>query len=147
MSLDKKILERIKTLAYQNAFNDKQTKGLIDLVNSGTSIDKAIEMIEEGDLPKNVSVMKHDTEKNIIDEMILSEQAREAIESFKQAIKISPDNAKAHYNLGVAYISLSDRGSAMGQMMILRRLDYVLSYELYNLIKNLISQCFGCDAK
>jgi len=79
MSLDKKILKKIKTLAYQNAFNDKQTKGFIDLVNSGTSIDKAIEMVEEGDLPKNVSVKKYDTEKNIIDEMIVSEQAREAM--------------------------------------------------------------------
>ena len=60
---------------------------------------------------------------------------KEAIESFKQTIRIDPDYATAHYNLGNAYISLSDRGSAMGQMMILRKLDYVLSYELYNLIK------------
>jgi tetratricopeptide (TPR) repeat protein len=60
---------------------------------------------------------------------------KEAIKSFKQAIRIDPDYRDAHYNLGVAYNSLSDRGSAMGQMMILRRLDYVLSYELYSLVK------------
>ncbi len=61
--MNEEILEKIKTLAYQNAFNDKQTKDFIDLVNSGTSIDKAIEMAEEGNLPKNISVKNYDTEK------------------------------------------------------------------------------------
>jgi tetratricopeptide (TPR) repeat protein len=31
---------------------------------------------------------------------------QEAIASFKQAIRIEPDDAKAHYNLGRAYHSL-----------------------------------------
>lgn len=63
MSLEKEILEKIYKLAYQNAFNDKETNNFIDLVNSGTSIDKAIEMVEEGTFSKNISVKKYDTEK------------------------------------------------------------------------------------
>lgn len=51
MSLEKEILEKIYKLAYQNAFNDKETNNFIDLVNSGTSIDKAIEIIEKVNLP------------------------------------------------------------------------------------------------
>ncbi len=35
--MKKEILEKIKKIAYQNAFNDKQTKDFIDLVNSGTT--------------------------------------------------------------------------------------------------------------
>jgi tetratricopeptide (TPR) repeat protein len=31
---------------------------------------------------------------------------KEAIESFKQAIRINPDDADAHYNLDVAYDKL-----------------------------------------
>lgn len=61
MSLEKEILEKIKKLAYQNAFNDKQTKDFIDLVNSGTNIDKAIEIIEKGDLPKKISAKTYES--------------------------------------------------------------------------------------
>jgi Flp pilus assembly protein TadD len=32
-----------------------------------------------------------------------SGKCKEAIESFKQAIRINPDHAGAHYGLGVAY--------------------------------------------
>ena len=54
--------------------------------------------------------------------------------SFKQAIKINPDFADAHYNLGLAYLLLNDRGSALEQYKILKSLDSELANELFNLI-------------
>jgi len=56
----------------------------------------------------------------------------EAIESFKQAIKIDPEHTEANYNLGVAYINLKDRGSAMEQYKILKKLDTELANKLFN---------------
>ena len=52
MTLEENTLKKIKTLAYQNDFNDKETTYFIELVNSGTSIDKAIDMVEERKLTK-----------------------------------------------------------------------------------------------
>ena len=57
---------------------------------------------------------------------------KEAFESYKQAIRINPDDAEAHFFLGVAYISLSDRDSALKQYAILNRLDTELANELLN---------------
>jgi hypothetical protein len=39
---------------------------------------------------------------------------------------------EAHYNLGVAYINLKDRGSAMEQYKILKKLDTELANKLFN---------------
>ena len=59
---------------------------------------------------------------------------KEAIESYKQAIRIDPDDAIAHYNLSLAYIMLNDRGSALDQYKILKKLDTELANELFNFI-------------
>jgi len=59
---------------------------------------------------------------------------KEAIESFKQAIKINPDDAKVHISLGLAYLGLNDRGSAMEQYKILKKLDTEMANELFNVI-------------
>lgn len=48
---------------------------------------------------------------------------RESIEAFKQAIRIKPDDANAHYNLGVSYFMVNDRGSALEEYKILKKLD------------------------
>ena len=52
--------------------------------------------------------------------------------SFKQAIKINPDFADAHYNLGAAYLLLNDRGSALEQYKILKTLGSKLANMLFN---------------
>ncbi len=52
----------------------------------------------------------------------------------KQAIRIDPDYALAHYNLGIVYILLKDRGSAMEQYKILKKLDTERANRLFNLI-------------
>ena len=52
---------------------------------------------------------------------------KEAIEAFKQVIRINPDDADAHYNLCVAYASLNDKASALEQYKILKSLDSALA--------------------
>ena len=64
----------------------------------------------------------------------LEEEDYGTIESYKQAIRIGPDEADAHYNLGIAYLSLNDRGSAMEQYKILKKLDTEMANELFNVI-------------
>ncbi len=59
---------------------------------------------------------------------------KEAIKSFKQAIRIDPNYASAHCYLGVAYLGLNDKGSALEQYEILKRLDSELADKLFNLI-------------
>ena len=59
---------------------------------------------------------------------------KEAIESYKQAIKIDPDHALTHCYLGTSYLLLNDRGSAMEQYKILKKLDTELANKLFNAI-------------
>jgi tetratricopeptide (TPR) repeat protein len=59
---------------------------------------------------------------------------REAIESYKQAIRIKPDDAEAHYGLGIAYIILNDRGSTLEEYRKLKSLDSERANKLFNLI-------------
>jgi hypothetical protein len=59
---------------------------------------------------------------------------REAVEALKQAIRIKPDYAEIHYNLGTAYLMLNDRGLALEQYKILKDLDTEKANKLFNLI-------------
>jgi tetratricopeptide (TPR) repeat protein len=59
---------------------------------------------------------------------------KEEIESYKQAIRLDPDNAEAHYNLGLTYLCLEDNGSALEQYKILKKLDTELANRLFDLI-------------
>jgi lipoprotein NlpI len=58
----------------------------------------------------------------------------EAIEACKQAIRIKPDFAEAHYFLGLGYLITKDRGSALEQYKILKNLDNNLANQLFNRI-------------
>ncbi len=58
----------------------------------------------------------------------------EAIEAFKQAIRINPDFVKAHYGLGFCYLKMGDRGLALNQYKILKKLDSNSANQLFNLI-------------
>jgi tetratricopeptide (TPR) repeat protein len=48
---------------------------------------------------------------------------QEAIAAFKQAINIKPGYVEAHYNLGLSYLMLDDKVSALEQYKILKTLD------------------------
>jgi tetratricopeptide (TPR) repeat protein len=58
----------------------------------------------------------------------------EAIESYKQAIRIKPDYAEAHLILGLAYIITGDKGSALDEYKILKEIDKELANKLFNAI-------------
>ena len=57
-----------------------------------------------------------------------------AIESYKQVLRIVPDLADAHYELGLVYVLSNDRDSALEQYKILKKLDTEVANELFDLI-------------
>ena len=56
------------------------------------------------------------------------------IETAKEEVRENPDDANAHYNLGIAYELLNDRDSALEQYKILKKLDTEQANELFNVI-------------
>jgi tetratricopeptide (TPR) repeat protein len=58
----------------------------------------------------------------------------EAISSYKQAIRLKPSLAEAHLNLGMSYLKLGNKGSAIEEYKILRGLNQELANKLFNLI-------------
>jgi len=59
---------------------------------------------------------------------------KDAIAAFKQAIYIDPDDPEAHYNLGITYILIGDRNSALNEYKILKKLDINLANKLFDLV-------------
>ncbi len=57
-----------------------------------------------------------------------------ALEAFKQAIHIDPDNANAHGGLGHVYFLIGDRNSALNEYKILNELDIDLANKLFDFI-------------
>ena len=51
------------------------------------------------------------------------ESLKQAVVAYKQIIRINPDDAGAHFHLGLIYYGLDDRGSAIEQYKILKKLD------------------------
>jgi tetratricopeptide (TPR) repeat protein len=62
------------------------------------------------------------------------ESFKQAVVAYKQIIRINPDDAGAHFHLGLIYYGLDDRGSAMEQYKILKKLDTELANKLFNAI-------------
>jgi len=60
---------------------------------------------------------------------------KEAIESSKQSVRIEPDNAYAHWILGVSYLMTSDKDSALNEYKILKILDIDLANNLFKRFK------------
>ena len=54
--------------------------------------------------------------------------------AYKRIIRINPDDAVAHRNLGIIYCILDDRSSAMEQYKILKKLDTEMANVLFNFI-------------
>jgi len=59
---------------------------------------------------------------------------KEAIEAFEQAIRIKPDHADAHCFLGMVYVAIKNKGSALEEYKILKILDKEKANELFNII-------------
>jgi tetratricopeptide (TPR) repeat protein len=71
---------------------------------------------------------------NLVAVYVISGMYKEAIEVCKQAVGINPDFVTAHCWLGFIYVSLNDKGSALEQYNILKRLDHERANELYTVI-------------
>jgi len=57
-----------------------------------------------------------------------------AIESHKQVIRIKPDHAPSHYQLGKAFIATGNKPDALAQYSILKALDSDLAEELFAIL-------------
>ena len=47
----------------------------------------------------------------------------DSIDALKKAIDIEPNNARAHYQLGLSYLAIGDKESSLEQYNILKRID------------------------
>ena len=56
------------------------------------------------------------------------------IEAYKKAIRIAPDYASAHYNLGMALLQTGDKAAALDEYKILKALDKQSANQLFNQI-------------
>ena len=54
----------------------------------------------------------------------------EAIVAYKEAIRLKPDNADAHYGLGLSYLALKDRDSAQQEQQALQKLNPEMAAKL-----------------
>ena len=61
-------------------------------------------------------------------------QYEDAMGAYKQAIRLKPDSVKAHLDLGMAYLKVGDKGSALEEFKILKKLDQESANRLFNLI-------------
>jgi len=59
---------------------------------------------------------------------------QEAVKAFKQTIFLKPDFADAHYNLGIIFLFLHNKGSALEEYKILKDLNQDKGDELFNAI-------------
>jgi len=94
------------------------------------NITKSIEAFEKADHIDNVCV-----DCNLVGwgYSMLSNYTK-AIEAYKQAIRIDPNSAYTHYDLGIAYLAIGDRNSALNEYKILKELDIDKANELFELI-------------
>ena len=58
----------------------------------------------------------------------------EAQESFRQAIRLKPDFAKAYYNLGKCLLTMGNRDGALEQYNILQNIDQDWAEKLNSLL-------------
>ncbi len=63
-----------------------------------------------------------------------TDKYQESADAYKQAIGIKPDYAQAHFNLGLVYIIMDDKGSALDVYKILKDLDEYLANLLFDKI-------------
>jgi tetratricopeptide (TPR) repeat protein len=64
----------------------------------------------------------------------MSGKHQEAIDAFKQTIRIRPDDASAHFALGLNYILKGNKSSALDEYKILKNLNKERANLLYNMI-------------
>ncbi len=63
------------------------------------------------------------------------ERNQEAVEAFKQAVVAEPDSVMAHYQLGLTYLKIGDRQSALNEYTILKDLSEQMAQKLHRSIE------------
>jgi len=64
----------------------------------------------------------------------VSLRLNEAVASFKEAVRINPKHADAHYGLGTAYVNLGEIKLATKEYVILKDMDSKMADRLFQLI-------------
>jgi tetratricopeptide (TPR) repeat protein len=59
----------------------------------------------------------------------------EAIEAYREALRLKPDDADSWYNLGAAYANSGNRSASLAAVKELRRQDPQKAEKLFNLMK------------
>jgi tetratricopeptide (TPR) repeat protein len=65
---------------------------------------------------------------------VKAERFEEAIEIFRDALEINPDDPQTRFGLGVVHLMKGDREAALEEYKVLRRLDKQLAERLFDLI-------------
>jgi tetratricopeptide (TPR) repeat protein len=60
---------------------------------------------------------------------------REAISHLSEALRVDPNSAEAHHNLGNAYLMIGNRGLALREYEILKTMNPGLAEALYQKIR------------
>jgi hypothetical protein len=58
------------------------------------------------------------------------------MDSYKKMIALYPDDPAAHYNLGLTYLNLGDKKSALQEHETLKKIDSKTARQLLDLINN-----------
>ena len=77
--------------------------------------------------------MKEAEQFNTLGESYFNQRKyQEAVDAYKQVIRIKPNDDNAHYDLGMTYLLLDNSDSALDQYNILKDLNKDLANKLFN---------------
>ena len=62
--------------------------------------------------------------------VVTRKEIRQAIKNYRQAIMINPDDTEAHFKLGISFLVLKDRRSALEEYKVLKGLSPRMADEL-----------------
>jgi len=136
-----------KTPAFKTYSEQKRmTSDLVDTNDAQSFYDKGLKELQQKNWSAALSFFQQAAAKNpqYVDAWVYVGYCygklgrwQDAIEAFKQAIRIKPDDAGAHsmhFMLGAAYLMTGDKGSALEEYKILKTLDAEMANKLLNLI-------------
>jgi tetratricopeptide (TPR) repeat protein len=73
---------------------------------------------------------------NLAEVCFRAHRYQEAIEAYSSLLHLWPDNANAHYKMGMAYLSLNDAGKAQAEYLVLKMVDPDLAEKLNQAINS-----------
>jgi tetratricopeptide (TPR) repeat protein len=73
---------------------------------------------------------------NLAEVCFRASRYQEAADAYSSLLTLWPDNANAHYKLGLAYLSLHDAGKAQAEYLVLKRVDPELASKLNDAINS-----------